>query len=141
MEKTTEQELREIKLGYRAKFIKRLTEQFVKKEINEFELRKLSKEQIKEKALKLYGVGPASVEYLLFEDFYFLDSLKTIPPWEQKILSKLLFNKTLVSVDKIHNFFKRFRGFEKLASHYLWEDLFWKRKHKHIEWLEKEIRL
>jgi hypothetical protein len=30
---------------------------------------------------------------------------------------------------------------EKLASHYIWEDIFWKRKHEHIEWLEKEIRL
>jgi 3-methyladenine DNA glycosylase/8-oxoguanine DNA glycosylase len=39
MKKTTEQELREIKLGYRAKFIKRLTEQFIKKEINEFRMR------------------------------------------------------------------------------------------------------
>jgi hypothetical protein len=30
--------------------------------------------------LKFYGIGPASVEYLLFEDFYFLDSLEIIPP-------------------------------------------------------------
>jgi hypothetical protein len=25
--------------------------------------------------------------------------------------------------------------------HYIWEDLWWKRKNEHIEWLEKEIRL
>jgi hypothetical protein len=28
-----------------------------------------------------------------------------------------------------------------LAVHYIWEDLFWKRKNEHIDWLEKLIRL
>lgn len=91
--------------------------------------------------LRLYGVGPASVEYLFFEDFYFYSSLETIPPWEQKIMSRLIFNKKLVSIRKILNFFKKYKDWEKLAFHYIWEDIFWKRKHKHIEWLEKEIRL
>ncbi len=141
MIKSTEQELRDLKVGYRVKFFIKLTKQFVKKEINEFELRKKEKEEVKEKMLKLYGIGPASIEYILFEDFYFLDSLNTIPPWEQKIMSKLLFNKPLVSTDKILKFFKKYEKFEKLAFHYIWEDIFWKRKHKHIEWLEKEIRL
>ena len=142
MAKITEQELRDIKLGYRAKFFMKLTEQFVNGEINEFKLRKESKKEVKEKVLELYGIGPASVEYLLFEDFYFLDALETIPPWEQKILSKLLFNKGLASEKKILNFFKRkYKGWEKLAFHYIWEDIFWQRKHKRIEWLEKEIRL
>ncbi len=141
MTKATEQELRDLKLGYRAKFFMKITEQFVNKEINEFALRKMSKDEVKKEILGLYGIGPASVEYLLFEDFYFLDSLETIPPWEQKIMSRLIFNKKLVSVERILRFFKRFRPYEKLAFHYLWEDLFWERKQKHIEWLEKEIRL
>jgi hypothetical protein len=46
-----------------------------------------------------------------------------------------------VPTQKILDFFKKFKGFEKLAFHYVWEDLFWKRKNEHIEWLEKEIRL
>ncbi len=141
MLKSSEQELRDLKLGYRAKFFMRLSEQFVNNEIDEFGFRKLSKKEVKDKALELYGIGPASVENILFEDFYFLDSLETIPPWEQKILSRLLFDEELVPVQKILDFFKRFKGFEKLAFHYIWEDLFWKRKHEHIEWLEKEIRL
>ncbi|MFH1828330.1 MAG: hypothetical protein ABH824_03650 [Nanoarchaeota archaeon] len=141
MAESSEQELRDLKLGYRAKFFIRLTEQFVKGEIDEFRLRKMSKEGIKEKMLKLYGIGPASVEYLLFEDFYFCDALATIPPWEQKIMSKLLFDKDLVSTEKILKFFKKFKGWEKLTFHYIWEDIFWKRKHEHIDWLEKEIRL
>jgi 3-methyladenine DNA glycosylase/8-oxoguanine DNA glycosylase len=141
MAKSSEHELRDLKLGYRAKFFMKLTEQFVDKKINEFELRKMNKEEIKKEILKLYGIGPASVEYLLFEDFYFLDSLETIPPWEQKIISRLIFNKQIVPTKRILNFFKKFNGWEKLAFHYIWEDIFWRRKHEHIEWLEKEIRL
>ena len=141
MAKSSEQELRDLKVGYRAKFLMKITEQFSNREIDEFALRKMSKDDIKKEMLKLYGIGPASVEYLLFEDFYFVDALSTIPPWEQKIFSKLLFNKDLVPAKKILGFFKKFKNFEKLAFHYIWEDLFWKRKHEHIEWLEKEIRV
>jgi len=81
------------------------------------------------------------VEYILFENFYFCDELKIIPPWERKIMSRLLFNKDLVSSNKILKFFKQFKGWEKLAFHYLWENIFWERKNKRIEWLEREIRL
>jgi hypothetical protein len=28
-----------------------------------------------------------------------------------------------------------------LAVHYFWEDLFWRRKHEPVDWLEKLIRL
>ncbi|MBE3092340.1 MAG: hypothetical protein IMZ51_01580 [Chloroflexi bacterium] len=27
-----------------------------------------------------------------------------------------------------------------LAVHYIWEDIFWRRKNEKIDWLEKEIR-
>ncbi len=139
--KSTEQELRDLKVGYRAKFFMKLSKQFANKEIDGFALRKKSRNEVKKEMQKLYGVGPATIEYLLFEDFYFLDALETVPPWEQKIMSQLLFNK-LVPSNKILNFFsKRYKKYEKLAFHYIWEDIFWKRKHEHIKWLEKEIRL
>jgi 3-methyladenine DNA glycosylase/8-oxoguanine DNA glycosylase len=140
--KVPEQVLRDLKLGYRAKFLKRISEQFVKGEIDEFKMRQLPRDELKKEVLKFYGIGPASVEYLLFEDFYHCDHLATIPPWEQKIMSRLLFNKKLVSTEKILGFFrKNYKGWEKLAFHYIWEDVFWKRKTKHIDWLEKEIRI
>ena len=140
--KVSEEVLRDLKLGYRAKFLKRISSQFAKGEINEFRLRKMGKEELKEKVLELYGIGSASIEYLLFEDFYHYDALETIPPWEQKIMSRLLFNKKLVPSKKILDFFrKRYSGWEKLAFHYIWEDVFWKRKTQRIDWLEKEIRL
>ena len=142
MSSVKEIELRELKVGYRAKYIKKITEEFVNGGIDEFSLRKMLKEDVKKELLKLYGIGPASIEYLLFEDYYFLDSLETIPPWEQKIMSKLLFGKDLVPVEELLGFFNEgYSGWEKLAFHYIWEDLFWKRKHQKIDWLEKEIRL
>jgi len=142
IDKIPEQVLRDLKLGYRAKFLKRISEQFAKGEIDEFKMRKMTKEEVEKETLKLYGIGPASVEYLLFEDFYHCDHLGTIPSWEQKIMSRLLFNKKLVSTKKILGFFsKRYKNWEKLAFHYIWEDIFWRRKTQHIDWLEKEIRL
>ena len=129
-------------MGYRAKFLKKISEQFVRGKINGFEMRKMDTEELRIKALTLYGIGPASVEYLLFEDFYHCNALATIPPWEQKITSRLLFNKKLVSTKKIlDSFRKNYSGWEKLAFHYIWEDIFWKRKTQRIDWLEKEIRL
>ena len=142
LDKVTERELRDFKLGYRAKFIKKISSQFSKGEIDEFAMRKMDKDKVREEALKLYGIGPASVEYLLFEDFYHYDAFDMVPPWEQKIYSRLLYNKKLVSADKIlKDIKKRYGKWSKLAIHYIWEDVFWKRKTEHIEWLEKEIRL
>ncbi len=141
MAEASEQELRDLKLGYRAKFLERITGQFVNGEIDEFDLRKMGRDEIRAEMLKLYGIGPASVDYLLFEGFYFYDKLETVPPWEQKIISRLVFNEELVNTDKILAFFRKFEGWEKLAFNYIWEDVFWRRKHEHIDWLEKEIRL
>ena len=138
--KAGERKLRELKLGYRAKFILKISEQFSSGYLEEEKLRSMKKDDLKKELLKLYGIGPASLEYLLFEDFYFLNSLETLPPWERKIMSRLLFGR-LVSEKRILNFFKRYRGYEKLAFHYFWEDLFWGNKKEKIEWLEKEIRL
>jgi hypothetical protein len=38
-------------------------------------------------------------------------------------------------------FEKRFGSYKMLAVHYVWEDLFWRRRHEPVEWLEKLIRL
>lgn len=142
--RSNEDELRTLKVGYRAKALMKISEQFANETVDEFGLRKLSHvEDVRREMDKLYGIGPASLDGLAFEYFYFLDALNTIPPWEQKIMSRLLFHKHSVPAEKILNFFsKHWRGYEKLAFHYLWEDLFWRRKlGERIDWLEKEIRL
>jgi len=137
----TEEELRVLKVGYRAKFLKRISETFANKEIDEFKLRTLSKEEVKKELLKLYGVGPASVGILLFELFHHYDAFDKVFPWEQKIYSRLLFGKDTVSPETIlKEADRRWGKWKMLASHYIFEDLFWKRESQRIEWLEKLIR-
>lgn len=145
IDEATEKDLRDLKIGYRAKSIKRVTNTFVREEINEYELRNKSREEQRKALLALYGIGPASVGYILSDVFHHLDELKYISPWEQKIYSKLFFDQDPdkpVSVDKLLKFFdQRFGKYKTLAVHYIWEDLFWKRKQGKIEWLDRLIRL
>jgi 3-methyladenine DNA glycosylase/8-oxoguanine DNA glycosylase len=140
--KSTVDELRTLKVGYRAKSIMKISEQFASGSIDGAALRGSPKRVVAQALDGLYGIGPASIQGILFEDFYFLDGLDLIPPWERKIMSRLLFGKRLVPAEKILRFFKeRYPGYEYLAFSYIWEDLFWRRKRERIEWLEREIRL
>ncbi len=138
----SEQELRDLKIGYRAKFIKRLSQNFAEGGIDEFKLRDLDKESAKKELLKLYGVGPETVRILLFEAFHHYDTFDHIAPWQQKIYSRLFYSKSSVSIEKIQaDIKKKYGEYAMLAVHYIWEDIFWRRKNEKIEWLEKEIRL
>lgn len=140
----TEEELRALKVGYRAKYIKKIDEQFADGLIDEFELRKKDLQTQRSELLKLYGVGPATVWYLLFDVFHHWDFFDHISPWEQKIYSKVFFDRDPekpISVDKLLKHFKNYQPFQHLAVHYIWEDLWWKRKNQHIPWLEKLIRV
>jgi 3-methyladenine DNA glycosylase/8-oxoguanine DNA glycosylase len=144
IDRATEEDLRALRVGYRAKSIKRVTEAFVRGEVNEFELRDRSKAEQREALLALYGIGPASVWYILFDVFHHLDTMDHISPWERKIYSKLFFDREPddpVDVDDLLKTFRRFGKYQMLAVHYVWEDLFWRRKHEPVEWLEKLIRL
>ncbi|HUW21475.1 MAG TPA: hypothetical protein VMW41_02285 [Candidatus Bathyarchaeia archaeon] len=144
LKNVTEEELRSLKIGYRAKFIKRIDDYFTSGKIDELDLRKKDREIQMEELLELYGVGPATVWYLLFDVFHHWNFFNHISPWEQKIYSKLFFNRdpeNPVPVKKILKYFKKFGNFKRLAVHYIWEDLWWKRKEKHLPWLEKLIRI
>ncbi len=137
----TEAELRGLKVGYRAKTIAAMTAAFQEGRLDETKLRGASKGDVEASLSDLYGVGPSSLSYLLYEDFYFLDDLRVVPPWERKIMSRLLFDKALVPESRILRFFRtRYPGYEKLAFHYLWEDLFWRHEREPIDWLAAEIR-
>lgn len=137
-------DLRALKVGYRAKSIKKMDDAFSQGLIDEYELRKKDRDTQMAELLKLYGVGPATVWYLLFDVFHHWDFFNHISPWEQKIYSKLFFNRdpeNPVPVQEILKHFERYGKYKQLAVHYIWEDLWWKRKNEHIPWLEKEIRL
>lgn len=138
----TEEELRTLKVGYRAKFLLKLSQAFEQKTIDEKKMRLYSKELLRNELLKIYGIGPASVWYLMFEVFHHYDALETISPWEQKIYSKLLFNQKLVEKNVImQEVTIRWGKWRMLAMHYIFEDLFGRRKENKIDWLEELIRL
>lgn len=143
LDEASEQDLRQLKVGYRAKSLKRVSAALARQEIDEFELRGKSKPEQRQALLALYGIGPASVWYILFDVFHRLDELNHISPWEQKIYSKLFFDQDPDDprpVDELLRVFDRFGAYKMLAVHYIWEDLFWRRKHESIPWLEKLIR-
>lgn len=138
----SEQNLRDLKIGYRAKFIKRLSQDFAEGKIDEQKLRLLDQESAKEELIKLYGVGPETARILLFEVCHQYNTFDHIAPWQQKIYSQLFYKKPLVSAEIIQDDIKKQYGkYSMLAVHYIWEDIFWKRKNEKIDWLEKEIRL
>lgn len=137
-----EEELRGLKVGYRARTLKRLSEAFAEGEVDEARLRRLSNEEARRELMQLYGIGPASVWYLLFEVLHRYDALDHVSPWEQRIYSRLFFDEELVPADRIIDEAKRRWGpWRMLAAHYLFEDLFWQRRHQSVPWLEELIRL
>jgi 3-methyladenine DNA glycosylase/8-oxoguanine DNA glycosylase len=139
---TTEEKLRETKVGYRAKTLLRQAQEFSSGQINERKMRESEKESLKKNLLKIYGVGPASVWYIMFDKFHQYDMLEKISPWEQKIYSRLIFDQTLVDESIIlAEVERRWGRWKMLAIHYIFEDLFWQRKTKNISWLNELIRL
>ena len=140
----SEEELRALKVGYRARSIKRIDDSYFQGDINEFELRQKDRDTQRKELLKLYGVGPATVWYLLFDVFHRWDFFNHVSPWEQRIYSKLFFDQdpeNPVEVSIILEHFERFGEYKQLAVHYIWEDLWWKRKNGQASWLEKWIRV
>jgi 3-methyladenine DNA glycosylase/8-oxoguanine DNA glycosylase len=129
MDAASEDDLRALKVGYRAKTFKRQAAAFVSGAFDEIALRTLPTAELKAKLLDLYGVGPASVWYLLFDVFKRYDVFEYISPWEQKIYSRLLFDQEQVDGQIIlQEVEKRWGKWKMLAAHYLFEDLFWQPK-------------
>ncbi len=144
LQEVSEDELRALKVGYRAKSIKKVDDQFAQGLLDEMKLRKEAREVQMAELLKLYGVGPATVWYLLFDVFHHWDFFNHISPWEQKIYSKVFFDvdpETPVPVEKLLKLFDKYGSYKQLAVHYIWEDLWWRRKTESIPWLEKQIRV
>ena len=144
LKNVSEEDLRGLKVGYRARSIKKIDDYFINGLIDENKLRGKNAEIQRNELLKLYGVGPATVWYLMFDVFHRWDTFEHVSPWEEKIYTKLFFDKDPqkpIAVDKILKYISRFKPFRALAVHYIWEDLWWRRKNESIPWLEKLIRV
>jgi len=70
VKESDEQRLRELKLGYRAKSIIRVSLPFARGEINEFNLRDKNADEQEKTLLSLYGIGPASCGYIMLDVFH-----------------------------------------------------------------------
>ena len=141
-----EQELRKLKVGYRAKSLIKVSQPFIDGQINELALRGRTLQKQEDLLLSLYGIGPASVGCIMFDVFHHWDHLRHISPWEQKIYTKLFFNKDYhkerVPVSEMLSYFEaKYGEYKVLAIHYIWENLWWERRNKKIPWLEELIRL
>jgi 3-methyladenine DNA glycosylase/8-oxoguanine DNA glycosylase len=140
----SEEELRALKVGYRARSLLRVSEAVAEGEVDEAALRVASVQEQRTALLSLYGVGPASVVYILVDVFHAFDELSHISPWEQRIYSRLLFDTSIaepVPVPVLLERIARWSPWRALALHYLWEDLFWRHRAEPIDWLTPLIRL
>lgn len=132
--KIPESELRALKVGYRAKNFLRATEDYLK--VDEFAMRELDNTKLRKQLLEIYGVGPASVDYIMIGGYH-RAILTTIPPWEAKIYSKLLGLKTL-NPKKIMMFLNKRYGENKTGvMGCLFMDIAWKHKLEKVDWMEK----
>lgn len=132
--KVPEEELRALKVGYRAKSFLRASQDYLK--MDEVGMRNFSDSELKKRLLEIYGVGPATVDYIMI-GVYHRNVLNTIMPWEAKIYSRLLGLKT-ESPKKIMTLLdKRYGKYKSKIIGHLFMDISWKHRYKKVEWMEK----
>ncbi len=140
-----ESRLRELRLGYRAKTLVRFSEQFSNQPTLEADLLGLAghPDSLRDAIDDIYGVGPASANYVLFEWFKCTGALFTLSPWEARILSRLLFKRDDVVASRTMAFCqRRWAPHAMLAVHAVFETAFWARaRGEGPEWLNELIRL
>lgn len=142
LEPVSEDQLRALRIGYRAKSIKRLSTDFAAGVIDERALRPMDKGAARDELMKLYGVGPETARIVMFEALHDYGAFDHVAPWQQKIYSRLFYNRAMVPAKRIRDDIRAQYGeYAMLAVHYIWEDIFWKRRSERIPWLGQEIRL
>jgi 3-methyladenine DNA glycosylase/8-oxoguanine DNA glycosylase len=138
----SEPELRALRLGYRAKTLKRQAEQFLTGAFKETELRKIrEKAALVESLDEIYGVGSQSAWYMASEFFHFYDALDYVSPWEAKIVGRILFRQNVGTAKVQELLTERYKEYRLLAFAYLLIDLFWQHRETRIQWLTRLIRL
>lgn len=119
--------LRELRLGYRARTLERLSGFFAGNE-REIEARlwALSDPDLANALLELPGVGPATAGGLMFEYFHRYDYLVHLPPWDTKIFQRLFRTPRRSSLELVDLAHRTWPGYSMLALHLLFEDQFWR---------------
>ena len=121
---SSEQELRDLKVGYRAKFLMDIARHFNNNQNLEGRLRKMSFEDAREELMKIRGVGPYSARIALFQYLRRPNEIN-FDSWKRKIFSKLFFGDETEPVDKVEKEAKkRWGDWAGYAGLYVIEDLF-----------------
>jgi 3-methyladenine DNA glycosylase/8-oxoguanine DNA glycosylase len=136
-----ERDLRDLKVGYRAVTLLRISAAFAAEPLLEVSLRGSPRDEARRRLLSLYGVGPASVDGLLFEFLHHYDALDHMPPWQGKIYSRILFGEERPPSETLAEMTRRWGPWRALAALYVFEDLFWQHSRTPIPWLQELIRL
>ena len=135
--RATDEELRELKVGYRAESILRITEHFVNDSVSESTLRELPTDKLEKELLKIYGIGQQTVFYVIGRAEY----LKHISLWERKILSKYIFDEELCEEKYLVNWFhEQYHQWCGLAFSLIFEDIFFQHRAKPFPWLKRIMR-
>jgi DNA-3-methyladenine glycosylase II len=140
----SEAELRALGVGYRARSLRHVSEELASGALDEAVLRETTPERQRASLLSLYGIGPASVGYVLVDVFHAFDELQHVSPWEQRIYSRLLFGTPVDEPAPVAALLDRIAAgapWRALAVHYLWEDLFRRHLREPVDWLSPLIRL
>ena len=142
IDSAAEDELRALKVGYRARTLKRQADQFVRGAVDEQSLRREPDADALVASLDaIYGVGPQSAAYLLGEFFHRYHRLDYVPPWEAKVFTHLLDLPNASAADIRDLFHHTYHPYPHLAAYYLWTDLFWRHREEPLDWLATLIRL
>jgi 3-methyladenine DNA glycosylase/8-oxoguanine DNA glycosylase len=122
--KSSEQRLRELKLGYRAKFLMGIADHFVKNPDLGDRVKEMNFEDAKERLMEIKGIGPYSASTTLFA-FRRDPGLINFDVWNRKIFSNFLFGTDDKSVEEVSaEFDTRYGNYKGHAALYIIEDLF-----------------
>jgi len=121
---SSEQKLRELKVGYRAKFLMEIANHFSANANLEEKLKTMSFEEAKDKLMEIKGVGPYSARIALFQYLRRPNEIN-FDSWKRKIFSRCFFGNENETVDKVEKeASKRWRNWMGYAGLYIIEDMF-----------------
>lgn len=122
--KSSEQRLRELKVGYRAKFLMSIADHFVQNPDLGDRVKEMDFEDAKERLMEIKGIGPYSANTTLFA-FRRDQGLINFDVWNRKIFSDFLFGIEGKPVEEVSaEFDKRYGSYKGHAALYIIEDLF-----------------
>jgi len=121
---SSEERLKELKVGYRAKFLMEIARHFVQNPHLEKKLKTMSFEDAKKSLMEIKGVGPYSARIALFQYLRRPHEIN-FDSWKRKIFSKFFFGNEDEAAEKVEKEAReRWGNYGGYAGLYVIEDLF-----------------